>query len=477
MPPIYTRFRERMEGHSALKTGFVTCGQFYRQLNGIWTPVEDNLGVIAPFRVAPNTDYSKLEACRDNIHEGPPWKSGGDFATIKVVSPSTKVMGWGTYDTGVNKISDNFGTNKWRYVGGFTNPVFTGDGFAPTYFKRANISTLLHTNALLPSIDDFGPQAYARMKPRLQNADVMVDLAESRDIPRMLRRTSSEFHTIFSDYYASQTFGGRLLRVPRRGNVDWRLPPEIGNSFLNAQFGWAPFISSLTKIGQTIRDGNGLIDQIKKNNNVWIKRKWVKDETAVSTLLGSGDSIRCSPLGNTINQMCVNGQPPGHWELYRDVTTRVYAVGRFKYYRPEFDASTPTHNSTWDSLQRHLTILGLRVNASNVYKATPWTWLGDYFSNAGDLVDAINDWGVDGIVCKYMYLMNTQTVSIRLKQTINFHTGPVSFEWSRNILTKQRESAGSPFDFRLTLPLTAKQLAVLVALGASRTTAGQWKWD
>jgi len=476
MPPIYTRFRSRMEGYPGLKSGKIICGQFYRLLNNVWTPIENNLGEVSPFSVFPIADYSKIETVKDNVHKGPPWKDGGDFATIKVVSPSSRVMGSGTYDTGENRISDNFGSNKWRYVGGFTNPDFYGDGYAPTYFTVGNISGLLQGSSLLPSMGDFGPEAYARMRPRLQTADVMVDLAESRDIPRMLRRTSAEFHSIFSDYYASQTFGGRLLRTPRRGNVDWRLPPEIGNSFLNAQFGWAPFISSLGKIGKVIRDSNVLIDQIKKNNGIWIKRKWTKDEYTTRELLGSGDGIRCEPAGNTVNQMCVNGLPPGHWELYREVTTRVYAVGRFKYYRPEFDASIPTHNNSWNALQRHLTILGLRINASNIYNATPWTWLGDYFSNAGDLVDQLNDWGADGIVCKYMYLMNTQTVSLRLKQRINFHSGPVDVEWSRNILTKQREGAGSPFDFRLTLPLTARQLAILAALGASRKTASQWSF-
>lgn len=150
--------------------------------------------------------------------------------------------------------------------------------------------------------------------------------------------------------------------------------------------------------------------------------------------------------------------------------TRVWAMGSFKYYRPEFDASLADYSSQWSDLQRRLKVYGAELSPTNVYKSTPWTWLIDWFSNVGDNIDAANDALVDGVASRYMYVMRHWVRRLVFNTTMFYWQGPVSLEWNRFIETKQRQRAQSSYGFSL-LPkdLSAKQWSILAALGLSRS--------
>ena len=446
-----TRHRERRSPW--LQKNPRTIGKMDRFINGQWVPA-------IPPTVTANVDnaYLEIESVHDNLHAGPPYQSGGPFASIKVKLHDREPQGVGVYDTGSNLISDSSGNWKYRYTGGFVNPQFQGD---PLDAEYGNYDKLLNTNFLLPASGSYGPQVYPRLRPKLEKAGAAVFLAESRDIPRMLKSTAQTFSTVYKG------LGGKLSPNTNPGFN----PNGLADGFLNYQFGWKPFIGDLIKFNKVVSDSKSYMDRLTRDNNRWHRRKAVLDENTQSTRLFFGNGLRCSPLGNTIEKMCVNGVPPGNWEIWREVTTRVYCVGKFKYYRPEFDPSVQASNPDWARIQGWLTLLGARVNPSNIYKATPWTWLIDWFSNVGDTVDRIQDWGLDGIVSKYMYLMQAQEIKFVLKQWINFHSGPVYMEWSRIVRTKQRTPASSPYGFSLSWDaLTPRQLAILAAIGVTRST-------
>jgi len=118
-----------------------------------------------------------------------------------------------------------------------------------------------------------------------------------------------------------------------------------------------------------------------------------------------------------------------------------------------------------------MTNYGVRISPSNVWRATPWTWLIDWGINVGRNLDRVSEYLLDGVVAKYLYLMHHQKQRFVLKQTLPFLTGTVVLEFYRDVETKQRKEAGSPYGFDSPWEsLSPKKLAILAALGLSRTT-------
>jgi len=110
------------------------------------------------------------------------------------------------------------------------------------------------------------------------------------------------------------------------------------------------------------------------------------------------------------------------------------------------------------------------LSPSNIYKAVPWTWLIDWFTDFGSVVDRLQDIGLDGIASKYLYLMRHDFREVVLKQTLPFKNGgAVTLEFNRVTDVKIRRESDSPYGFGLSWgSLSPKQLAILVALGVSR---------
>lgn len=450
MSNIFTRVKKR-EVPWPLLNGQIVAGKFFRDLGGIWVQTTDNLGVPASLRFTPDNAYSSSQVTRDQgDHQGPPWTSGGPFETIKIVYDQSMVLGIGDYNTGSVLISDFTGNHRWRYVGGFYNPQFTGD-----LTPYSSVDLPFDVNPLVPSVSAFGPQVYPRLRPNLEKAGVMVALAEARDVPRMLKETSKGFHDIWN------ALGGRLTKLADA-------PKKLADQFLNIQFGWMPFLKDMRQINNVYQNSAEYVLRVKKENNQWVKRKWTFNDYKSRTIMDSGVGLRCEPLGFTMESMFEPGTLK--WEQSLETINRVIAVGRFKYYRPEFDDSIPSNNSAWNTIQQQMLLYGARINPSNVYKATPWTWLIDWFTNVGDQVLMAQDWALDSMVSKYMYLMQEATSGLHMYQTMQSKNGPpATLEWRRMVASKQRWEADSPYGFSLRWELLSpRQIAILASLGISR---------
>jgi hypothetical protein len=57
----------------------------------------------------------------------------------------------------------------------------------------------------------------------------------------------------------------------------------------------------------------------------------------------------------------------------------------------------------------------------------------------------------------------------RLTVDVNWRSGLKTMSWERVINLKQRADADNPFSFHLSGSLSAKQIAIMSALGISRT--------
>jgi hypothetical protein len=207
-----------------------------------------------------------------------------------------------------------------------------------------------------------------------------------------------------------------------------------------------------------------------------------ESDTITGTLFntGSGTIPNDGMTDPNSNNLCqVMDTPLGIAQGYRVYTARtvkkVWAVGSFKYYRPEFDVSAFEGNdfSMLQNAQRLLTLYGLRVNPTLLWKITPWTWLVDWFTGFGKHIQRLDDFVQDGIVARYLYVMDTEEQILTKTSVLNFYSGPLTLNFQRRFTIKQREPADSPYGFNVPWSsITPTQWAILGALGVSRGNAG-----
>jgi len=450
MPTTFGRIRRRVNllpkaGTSVKQGYFNTANTTNGTPNGSYSPfkfTEQTFNYNAPWLTAQVTG--------DEVHSGPPYVTGGPFSTLRI----TYMTPFDVQGRGVYVRSDRF----QRYVGGFTCPASSRFG-GPSL---DDLNLLLNMSSpIFPSMEGWGSKAWAKAKPQLERASAFVFFAEFKDTPRMLKTSSREFHDIWN------TLADPLKKADWAKAAAWKMRPKrAADSFLNQQFGWKPFLGDLQKFHEVYLNTTKLMTDFTDRNDKWTRRKVTLMHETTSTKVDGGTGCIISPQMTVPNGYCVSNPT---WELYVDKETTISAVGRFKYYRPEFDTRLTEYNSAWMAMQRRMTMYGLRVSPANIYRATPWTWALDWVSSVGEHVSYLNDILVDSVQAKYLYLVQTQVEKRKIRQVLPTTAGPVTLEWTRVIETKQRQEAGSPLDFNLTWDqLTPRQLAIAGALGISR---------
>jgi hypothetical protein len=241
-------------------------------------------------------------------------------------------------------------------------------------------------------------------------------------------------------------------------------PKKAADTFLNHQFGWSPFINDLSKFYTTFQNAAAIKSQLTHDNGRYVRRRVVLDDKTESKVISSGVGMGVEPLGDLVGTLFTTGVQP-RWQIIEETHDFVSAVGSFKYYRPEFDASLPDYNSAWNTIQRQVDMYGLRISPSNVYRATPWTWLVDWCTDFGNVIDAFDDMVLDSVAAQYLYVMRHTTKVQTFYQTLPFWDGAITASWPIKTDGKVRRGASTPYGFGLTWNLlTPRQLAILAAL-------------
>jgi hypothetical protein len=396
-----------------------------------------------------------IERTWDETHGHFPYKTGGPFKSIKIDSCKTSV------NDVPQKFSEVVGSgifvrndNLERYVGGFMLPTDLqfGSGFSITPY-----STILSpTSSHFVNLSGYGDSAYAKLRPKLEQASGGVFLAELSDLPHMLKTTSKGFHDIW------KSIGGKTVsRIMQ--------PKKTADHFLNHQFGWVPFLNDLDSFYKTFRDTEILVAKLTAQNNQWVRKRATIAESVSVSLVPPGVISGNILFPNTsLNGTDYNNGGPFYYLVDRTTTT-VSASGKFRYYRPEFDMTREDYSSALRSIQRQLTLYGLRISPSNIYKATPWTWAIDWVSNAGKFIDRANDYLLDSVASQYLFVSCHTKKERILVQFLPFKSRHTILSFSRSIDIKQRQEDASPYGFNLSVAnLTPRQLAIAGALGITR---------
>lgn len=238
-------------------------------------------------------------------------------------------------------------------------------------------------------------------------------------------------------------------------NRDSDLPGE----FLNYQFGIAPTVGMFQDLRDAIERRDAILRQYIRDSEKVIRRSFHFPDEVTRTVTTSNDRVYAMGAGLTIAQ-----NPSGKLTKVSTTTQKFWFDGAFRYAIPK------------DAFPRRLKELdrlyGVVPGVSTLWELLPFSWLVDYFTPIGNLLNNIDSFLLNGLVMPYAYIMSTTEVEdvYTWQGRIYDVSGHLVDVQVISIIkkTRLRRLPASPFGFGLlATDLSPKQIAILAALGMS----------
>lgn len=341
---------------------------------------------------------------------------------------------------------------EYKYVGGF---VF-GTPVQNSWFSTGDVNSLLwpktldagqQTSSTYGSVSSYGAKAWTKFRPGESMADLAVFVGELTDLPRMLKTTANWF---------SREYISRFGRNPKR------YAKVAADNWLNIQFGWLPFVSDLRKFYRAWRTMDKWYDNLVRHNGQWHKRGGtVKKEETEGLIADYPNGPLIAPNFGSYTWWTPS-QPRGTSRITRVSRQRVWFEGSYRYYVPEIRSVEWRRKAI-----AHL--FGADVNPATLWELTPFSWLVDWCTNVGDVLNASASTSLfANLATRYAYLMGSLEEIVKAETFFPFKGQLMKAAWEVTLSRKQRK-AGGKFGFDLSdSSLTARQWSILTALGISR---------
>ena len=276
----------------------------------------------------------------------------------------------------------------------------------------------------------------------------------------------------------AETFREGVPSLP--GIQSWerrtRAAKAAGGEYLNYQFGWAPLASEVHSVVNAARHHRDIMQNYAHNEGRDVHRRFdfPIEKQEISNPVGS--EYVGQNLQNLSGYAAVSGATPAECTAVFRKETKRWFEGCFTYGGP----------SGTDSFRRHLgfgreadAVFGLSLTPDVLWELTPWSWAVDWFSNAGDVINNVTNFGAAGLVMRYGFMMTEVIEEYRVELTgcrlraktkpntyISVPIGPSAF--GNRLISRSRSSA-NPFGFGVGWEgLSPTQLAITAALGITR---------
>lgn len=276
------------------------------------------------------------------------------------------------------------------------------------------------------SLRNEGAAAWNKFKPKLAKVNLGQTIAEITDIPKLFKR------------------GCRYYK-------------DLGDKYLQYQFGWKPFIKDLTDSLKVYKNVDQHLAKMQKHNDKWLKR----GDTISRTTSYAVKTAYVTPI-NYLTVDSVSGE--------RETYERTWFDGRFRYYIPGLT------NGSWGKLRLARKLFGVELTPSLAYEIIPWSWLADWFGNVGDVVSNYTSITDENMCAKYAYIMrHTRNVTRCIAGITgrmfenNKTTYQTDYASSEFISERKTRCSADPFGFDSHMAdFSAYQTSILGALGVSR---------
>jgi len=372
--------------------------------------------------------------------------------------------GWGTRSSGTTT-GDNGGpffTTK-KYIKDFTSQVtfMYGEQINYQLFQKKMASYFGPVLPLSSSVMSFpnpatlsydalmqlGTVAIARCSPSNPTADTSVFLKEtlSEGIPH--------------------AFIGELKSLAGMGNSSRR--KALGDSYLNLEFGWKPFISDLQKSVEAIAHAEEIMSQYERDSGRLVRRGYYFPEfSETSEIYLAGNT---TPWYNPSNSI-IDGSVLNRGAIIRTekTTRKVWFKGAFTYYVPPV-ADPMTREGVAYAIIQARKVHGLSLTPDAVWNMTPWSWMVDWFSNTSEVLSNLSDWIIDNQVLQYGYIMEHAVREWTYSFVGSSQPGAVTVPSVTYVTETKRRERATPYGFGLSFDsFSNKQKAIVAALGLSR---------
>jgi hypothetical protein len=307
--------------------------------------------------------------------------------------------------------------------------------------------------------------AYNKAKPTRPSMNLANALYELKDVPEMLKQ-------------ANQHIIQRVRRAWAKKSQN-RNMSHTSEWYLALQFGWLPLLGDIRDLCKTQREGQGRLAQLIRDEGKPVKRRRTMPNpfgevpwNGINHWTWSDDRPNSTYMSPTMVTQAYLGPGRTATEFESWVETQTWFEGQFRYLLPPGPRDVLWKARMWGK------ILGLDVlsSPSMVYKAVPWSWLVDWFTNVGDMIE-VNESGIaDNLICDYGYVMHRSAWVHRTSADQYVQTGSTSNPKSTRVnavLTTRHEHKmrwpATTFGFGVSSQdLNLKQVSILGALGLSR---------
>lgn len=242
---------------------------------------------------------------------------------------------------------------------------------------------------------------------------------------------------------------------------------EYGSEYLNVEFGWKPFVSDIRKILRSVQESEKILAQFRKDSGQLIHRRY-DFPSSYSTSLSQLASTTAWPDGTDarLKDYYKGNLPQGPIYVMSTYETKTWFEGAYRYVYPMGDSLLDKFSRFSAEANK---LYGLRLTPEVLWNLTPWTWLGDWVSNMGDVIHNISALGNDSLVMTYGYMMqhskNVRTCVMPLK--FPRKDGVSSLDLTYVVERKARVKA-TPYGFGITWDgFTPRQWAILASIGIS----------
>lgn len=271
--------------------------------------------------------------------------------------------------------------------------------------------------------------AIGKSNPSRPYVDLPVTLVELRDLPRAIKR--------IGDFLTGKSYS----RPTKLGS-------DVGSDFLSWTFGWAPLISDLRKLLSFQDAVDKRIAALNKLSESGLHRKitvWEDSSTAVIRQ----DGYLLGLYGNEVTGSITRSTERHRWVSVRWEPNPIYW----------------SHDPDVAALARRVA-LGLNLSFATVWELMPWSWLIDWFSNIGDILEANrgSQIATPSSVCVMQETRSIETVNVSFSAPRVSLTGGTS-----ELVSKTRAPASAyPLPSAYLPILTGKQVSILSALAVTR---------
>jgi len=305
------------------------------------------------------------------------------------------------------------------------------------YYPPTLLLGLSHLGTSIESTSASATRALARSNPNRADVSLPNFVYELKDLPGMYRDIMG--------------FKTRLKKLSAASSAS-----EVANFHLATQFGWLPLISDLRKISQFQSLTDKRVKELERlMSNKGLKRRVRYPDWKITATAQSNVFLE-SAISSTYVSRESRETRLDRWATVRWIPTDL------------------PNKYTSDELRRlaRRLVFGINrgISAEQAWKAIPWTWMIDWFTNVGDFLGAHSN-GVPvthGNVSVMTHIVTQQ--SLVRTDTL---TGIVGGDGVRYHETKQR-SIHAGASLAAHIPFIGKwKLSILGALAIQRLRGGR----